>query len=91
MTFLERKANKTKRNWASYEKKTYAIVQNIDRLDYLLCVTTSTHGFTDGRNLLYVFARLMLRPNSLRHVLSKVHRWAIKSYRFELISNSTDG
>lgn len=39
--------------------------------------------FTDHRNLLYLFAPLALRPNSPRHVLSKVHRWAIHLSQIE--------
>lgn len=91
MAFLGGRFTGAQKNWTTYEKEAYAIVQTFDRLDYLFWGTTRTHIFTDHKNLLYVFAPLALRPNSPRHVLSKVHRWAIHLSRFEFFINHIEG
>lgn len=46
---------------------------------------------TDHRNLPYVLAPLALRAKSLRHVLSKAHRWAIHLSRFEFVIDRIEG
>lgn len=91
LAFLGGKFTGAQKNWTTYEKEAYAIVQTFDRLDYLLWGAKQTHVFTDHKNLLYVFAPLALRPNSPRHVLSKVHRWAINLSRFQFHINHIKG
>lgn len=91
MAFLGGRFAGAQRNWSTYEKEGYDIVQTFGRLDYLFWGAMQTHVFTDHRNLLYVFAPLALRPNSPRHVLSKVHRWAIHLSRFEFFINHIEG
>lgn len=49
------------------------------------------HVFTDHRSLLYWFAPLLLCSNSPRHVLSKMHRWAIHLSTFEFFINHIGG
>lgn len=91
LAFLGGKFNKSQRNWTTYEKEAYAVVQTFDRMDYLFWGSKRTHVFTDHKNLLYVFAPLALRPNSPMHVLSKVHRWAIHLSRFDFFINHIEG
>lgn len=91
MALLGRRFAGVQRNWTTYEKEAYAIVQTFDRMDYLFWGPQPVHVFTDHRNLLYVFAPFALRPNSPRRVLSKVHRWAIHLSRFEFFIEHIDG
>lgn len=91
LAFLGSKFNKAQKNWTTYEKEAYAVVQTFDRLDYLFWGSGQNHVFTNHKNLLYVFAPLALRPSSPRHVLSKVHRWAIHLSRFEFFINHIEG
>lgn len=69
MAFLGGRFAGAQQNWTTYEKEAYAIVQTFDRMDYIFWGSHPIHVFTDHRNLLYVFAPLVLRPNSPRHVL----------------------
>lgn len=91
LAFLGGKFNRTQRNWTTYEKEAYAVVQTFERIDYLLWGAKQTHVFTDHRNLLYAFAPLALRPNSPRHVLSNLHRWASHFSRFKFHINHIEG
>lgn len=91
LAFLGGKFTGSQKNWTTYEKEAYAIVQTFERLDYLFWGAHPVHVFTDHRNLLYVFAPIALRPNSPRHVLSKVHRWAIHLSRFEFVIDHIEG
>lgn len=66
-------------------------MQTFNRLDYLLWRARQTHVFTNHKNLLYVFAPFALRTNLPRHVLSKIHRWAIKLSWFHFHINQIEG
>lgn len=79
------------KNSTIYEKEAYTIVQTFERMDYLFWGAQLVHVSTDQQNLLYVFAPLALCPNSPRHVLSKVHRWAIHLSRFEFVIDYIEG
>lgn len=79
------------RNCTIYERKAYDVVQTFYWLDYLFWSANLTHVCTDHKNLLYVFAPLVLRPNFLKHVLSKLHWWAIHLSRFEFFINRIEG
>lgn len=82
LAFLGGKFSGAQKNWSTFEKEAYAVVQTFKRMDYLLWGAKQTHVYTDHKNLLYVFAPLALRPNSPRHGISKVHRWAIHLSKF---------
>lgn len=75
--FLGGKFVKVQRNWTTYEKEAYAIVQTFERMAYLFSGAQPVHVFTDHGNLLYVFAPPALRSNPLIDLLSKVHCWAV--------------
>lgn len=77
MAFLGGRFAGAQKNWTAYEKEAYTIVQTFEWMNGLLWEARPVHVFTDHWSLLYVFSPLAHRPNWPRHVLSKVHRWAI--------------
>lgn len=79
------------RNWIGYEKETCPIVQTFRRLDSLFWEVIRTHVLPDHKNLLYVFATLVLRSNWTKHVLSKVLMWAVSLSRFYFFINHIEG
>lgn len=87
IAFIAGKLTGSQQNWTIYEKELYAVAQTFDRMDNVFWGWLPVHVFTDHRNLLYVFAPLALLPNSPKHVLSKVHSWAIHLSRLD--SSST--
>lgn len=91
MAFLKERFTGAQKNQTTYEKEANAIVQTFERLDYFFWETMQTHVFKAYKNLLHAFALLALRPNSTKHVLLKVHRWAIHLYCFELLLNDIEG
>ena len=60
-----------------FEKEAFPIVNVFKKLDYLLLGMDDAHIFTDHRNLLFVFAPLVVEPKLRRHIVSKVQRWAL--------------
>lgn len=60
-------------------------------MDNLFWRLQQVHVFTDQRKVSYVFSPLTLRPNSPRHLLSKVHRWAIRQSWFAFFINYFKG
>ena len=72
-------------NWSVPEKEGYAIVEAMDRLNYLVSGRTVSM-YTDHANLLYILDPFGARPSIPRHTASKLTRWAIKlsMYRFEI-------
>lgn len=83
IAFLSGRFAGAKRNWTTYEKEVFAIVQTFHSMYYLLVGPQPVHVFTDHLNLLYEFVPFVLRPNTPRHVLFKVHWWVIPLSRFE--------
>lgn len=77
----------SQRNWTTYDKKSYTIVQAFGRFDYLLQRSKLTHVLTDYKRLLFEFAPQALISKSLLLMISKVHRWAINLSRFQFYIN----
>lgn len=49
------------------------------------------HVFTDHKNLLYIFAPTAFDSTLGKHVISKVHRWAMFLSRFDFVIEHIDG
>lgn len=58
MAFLGGTFTGTQSNWTAYDREAYAIVQSLDKMDYLFCGSQPVHLFTEHMNLFYVFAPL---------------------------------
>lgn len=83
--FVAQRFSPMKKNWATYEKEGFSILQTFQRLDYLLMVASLIHVFIDHRNLLFIFAPALIWPQSLLYVLSKVCRWAMFLSEFQFV------
>lgn len=79
------------RNWSSYEKETFAVVQSFGTMNYLPRDARQTHVHTEHKSLLYVFAPLAHRPKSPRQSTSKVHRLKIHLSQFGVVINHIKG
>ena len=82
---------KAQSDWTTFEKEGYAIFQTFMKMDYLLQAQKQTHVYTDHRNLLFVFAPLALEPALVRHIVSKVQRWALFLSRFPYVIEHVSG
>lgn len=91
LAFLGGEFAGAQRNWSTYEKEAYSVVQTFERMDLHLWGTKRMHVYNDHKNLLYVFVSLALRPYSLRHVISKFHRWVIHLFNLKRLMNHMEG
>jgi transposase InsO family protein len=76
-------------NWAIPEKEAYAIVESIERLDYLLVRDKGFRILCDHRNLIYMFSAgntNMKMPTSL-----KLQRWALRLQGYRYTIEHIDG
>lgn len=62
LAFIRSPFRKSELLWTTFEKEAYAIFSTFKRLDYLLSTNIPTHGHTDHRSLLFVFAPHALEP-----------------------------
>jgi len=85
LAFLGAEFKGAQLNWSTFEKEAYAIFQTFEKLDYMLLGHARVHVFTDHRNLLFVFAPLVLEPALGRHIVSKVQRWALFLSKFNYV------
>lgn len=63
LAFLRGTLAGTQETWSTYEE-TFAIVKDFGRTEYILWGLNQVKIYTDHRNLLFVFAPLVLRVNS---------------------------
>lgn len=82
-------------SWKIFERRAFKIVQTFDRMDYLYWRLQPEHVFTGHRNILHVFAPLVLRPSSPKHVLTKVRviadvRELTMSCKYSIMSRSEE-
>ena len=82
LAFLSSEFKNAEKNWSTFEKEAFAILQVFKKLDYLLLTERPIHVYTDHKNLLFVFNPLSLEPALGRHVVSKVQRWALHLSKF---------
>lgn len=64
-------------------KRRDSLFQTFNKLNHLLMGDQKVHVYTEHRNMLYGFATKVFQPNTGRHVISKVQRWAIFLSQFE--------
>ena len=91
LAFLGNSFNNTQKNWTTFEKEAYAIFQTFERLDYMFTCEENIHVYTDHRNLLFVFHPLSLKPSLGRHIINKVHRWALYLSQFSYTIEHVEG
>lgn len=91
LAFLGSSFKEASFNWSTFEKEAFAVFQTFEKLDNMLLGHSNTHVFTDHRNLLFVFAPLVLEPALDRHIVSKVQRWALYLSRFNYVIEHIKG
>lgn len=65
------------RDWSTFEKEGFAILQSMERLQHLT-LTGEVRIHTDHANLVFIFNPSSLNPHLGKQQLAKIHRWAIK-------------
>lgn len=83
LAFLGSAFKGAERNWSNFDQEAYEIFQVFENFDYLFMEEQSFRGFTDHRNLLFVFAPHALEPVLGRHIASKIWRWTLFLSRFD--------
>jgi RNase H-like domain found in reverse transcriptase len=73
--------------WTVPEKKGFAIIDTVTKVDNLLLSHDEFSILSDHPNLTYIYNSLSADPTLARHVVHKLQRWALKmsvfSYRME--------
>jgi hypothetical protein len=87
LAFLSGEFKGAQLRWTVPEKKGFAIVDTVTKMDYLLLSHDEFSILSDHRNLTYIYNPLSADPTLARHVVHKLQRWALKmsvlSYRME--------
>lgn len=91
LAFLGSEFDKTQKNWSTFEKERYAILQACEKMDYMLICEEDIHLFTNHRNLHFVFDSLSVKSTNARHVVNKVQRWALYLSRFQYTIEYIEG
>jgi RNase H-like domain found in reverse transcriptase len=78
----------------STREESFAIVDTVTKVDYLLLSHDEFSILSDHLNLTYVYNPLSAIPILARHVLHKLKRWALKmsvfSYRMDHVMSELD-
>lgn len=56
VAFLGGRFSGTQKKWTTYRKEAHAVVQTVDKIDYLFWRAALLNAFQDHKNLLYAFA-----------------------------------
>jgi RNase H-like domain found in reverse transcriptase len=87
LAFLSGEFKGAQQRWTVPEKKGFAIVNTVTKVDYLLLSHDEFSILSDHLNLTYIYNPLSADPTLARHVVHKLQRWALKmsvfSYRME--------
>jgi hypothetical protein len=87
LAFLSGEFKGAQLRWTVPEKDGFAIVDTVTKVDYLLISHDEISILSDHLNLTYIYNPLSADPTLARHVVHKLHRWALKmslfSYRME--------
>jgi hypothetical protein len=86
--FLSGRFTDAKHRWSIPEKEAFAIVESVERLDFMLIRAKPFHIMTDHRNLVYIFASNTHLKQATRH---KISRWALALTSFNYIIKHIDG
>ncbi|KAE9333825.1 hypothetical protein PR003_g13836 [Phytophthora rubi] len=74
--------------WATIEKEAFAIVESTRRLEYLLL---RPRGYTDHRNLVYMFDPYGSDGTMARYRADKLQRWALSLMSFKYVIEHVPG
>jgi hypothetical protein len=87
LAFLSGEFKGAQLRWTVPEKKGFAIVDTVTKVDYLLLSHDEFSILSDHLNLTYICDPLSADPTQASHVVHKLQRWALKmslfSYRME--------
>lgn len=64
--------------WSTLEKEAYAVLDSIERSNWLESAEDGFDLFTDHNNLIFIFDPLSLHPDVGLSSLGKVLRWAVR-------------
>ena len=78
-------------NWSTLEKEAAAIINSVQRLDYLLIRPKGFYLFTDHSNLVFIFNPERVQPSMSKNATNKVKRWAIALSVFDYTIAHIDG
>lgn len=90
LAFLSGSFNGASSNWSIADKEGYAIVESMNRLDYIT-VNRITHVYTDHANLLYIYDPVGRNPGIAKHTACKLARWALKLNEFRFVIEHVSG
>lgn len=81
--FLSGSFSGASHRWSIPEKEAFAIVESVERLDFILIRTKAFYIMTDHRNLEFIFASNSHLKTATRH---KISRWALAltCFRYEI-------
>jgi RNase H-like domain found in reverse transcriptase len=87
LAFLSGEFKGAQLRWTVPEKKGFAIVDTVTKVNYLLLSHDEFSTLSDHLNLTYNYNPFSADPTLARHVVHKLKRWALKmsvfSYRME--------
>lgn len=86
--FLSGSFTDARHRWSIPEKEAFAIVESVERLDFMLIRAKPFHIMTDHRNLVYIFASNTHLKQATRH---KISRWALALTSFNYEIQHIDG
>jgi hypothetical protein len=84
LAFLSSEFKGAQPRWTVPEKKGFAIVDTVTKVDYLLLSHDEFSILSDHLNLTYIYNPLSADPTRARHVVHKLQRWALKMPVFSL-------
>jgi RNase H-like domain found in reverse transcriptase/Integrase zinc binding domain len=82
LSFLSGSFKRSSSRWSTPEKEAFAIVESVNRLDYLLLRPEGFWLYTDHKNLTYLYNPCATTPGISKHVAGKIERWSLKLSRF---------
>jgi RNase H-like domain found in reverse transcriptase len=87
LAFLSGEFKGAQQRWTLPEKKGFALVNTVTKVDNLLLGHDKFSILSDHLNLTYIYSPLSADPTFACHVVHKLQRWALKtsvfSYRIE--------
>lgn len=79
------------KRWSIFEKERFSTYNTFVKMEHLFISELDIRGFTDHRNLLFVFNPTSLQPSLGRHVVRKVENWAIYLSQFPYMIDHVRG
>jgi hypothetical protein len=92
LAFLSGTFKRSQKHWSVIEKKTFPIVEAVERLRHLLLLRDEgLRLFTDHRNLIYVFDPILRDNDFKKQAVDKLCRWASKLFALKLVIEHIPG